>query len=102
MKISLINNEGVIKEVKLGFSWTTLFFGIFPALFRKDFKWAMIMLGISITINLFLYGLGALITGVLFAFIYNKIYIKNLLMNGYRPVYSAGRELLIKEQLISA
>ena len=102
MKISLINNEGVIKEVKLGFSWTTLFFGIFPALLRKDFKWAMIMLGISITINLFLFGLGALITGVLFAFIYNKIYIKDLLTNGYRPVYAAGRELLIKEQLISA
>ena len=100
MKISLINNEGVIKEVKLGFSWTTLFFGIFPALLRKDFKWAMIMLGISITINLFLFGLGALITGVLFAFIYNKIYIKNLLTNGYRPVYAAGRELLIKEQLL--
>ena len=102
MKISLINNEGVIKEVKLGFSWTTLFFGIFPALLRKDFKWAMIMLGISITINLFLFGLGAMITGVLFAFIYNKIYIKNLLTNGYRPVYAAGRELLIKEQLLSA
>lgn len=102
MKISLINNEGVIKEVKLGFSWTTLFFGIFPALLRKDFKWAMIMLGISITINLFLFGLGALITGVLFAFIYNKIYIKNLLTNGYRPVYAAGRELLIKEQLLAS
>ena len=102
MKISLSNNEGVIKEVKLGFSWTTLFFGIFPALLRKDFKWAMIMLGISITINLFLFGLGALITGVLFAFIYNKIYIKNLLTNGYRPVYAAGHELLIKEQLLAS
>ena len=102
MKISLINKEGVIKEVKLGFSWTTLFFGMFPALLRKDFKWAMIMLGISITINLILFGLGALITGVIFAFIYNKIYIKNLLMNGYRPVYAAGRELLIKKQLLAS
>ena len=102
MKISLINKEGHILEAKLGFSWTTLFFGIFPALLRKDFKWAMIMLGISITINLFLFGLGALITSAVFAFIYNKIYIKHLLANGYRPVYAAGREILIKKHLLAA
>ena len=102
MKISLINKEGHIIEVKLGFSWTTLFFGIFPALLRKDFKWAVIMLGISITINLFIYGLGASLTSAVFAFIYNKIYIKQLLANGYRPVYAAGREILIKKQLLAA
>lgn len=102
MKISLINKDGIIKEVKLGFSWTTLFFGIFPALFRKDYNWAIIMLGISITINLFLFGLGALLTSGVFAFIYNKIYIKNLLTNGYRPVYAADREILIKKQLLAA
>ncbi len=102
MKISLINKDGIIKEVKLGFSWTTLFFGIFPALLRKDFKWAMIMLFLSVTINLFAFGLGALLTSSIFAFIYNKIYIKNLLTNGYRPVYTTDREILIKKQLLAA
>lgn len=32
------------KQVKVGFSWTVFFFGSFPALFRGDFKWFLIMI----------------------------------------------------------
>lgn len=76
MKQIMKNEIGQVKIVKEGFSWTTLFFGVFVPLYRGDWKWFLIML----IVNLFTYGLGSIV----FAFIYNKIYIDDLLAKGYR------------------
>ena len=32
-----------IKKAPVGFSWTVFFFGCFPAVFRGDWKWFLIM-----------------------------------------------------------
>ena len=76
MKRMMKNEIGQIKIVKEGFSWTMLFFGIFVPLYRGDWKWFLIIL----VANLFTYGLAS----VVFAFIYNKIYINDLLEKGYK------------------
>ena len=76
MKQTMKNEIGQIKIVKEGFSWTTLFFGIFVSLCRGDWKWFLIML----IANIFTYGLASIV----FAFIYNKIYINDLLEKGYK------------------
>ena len=70
------NEIGQVKVVKEGFSWTMLFFGIFVPLCRGDWKWFLI----TLIANLFTYGLAS----VVFAFIYNKIYINDLLEKGYK------------------
>lgn len=87
MIISLKNtSNGLVKDVNLGFSWTTFFFGAFVPLFRSDFKWAIIMflLG-SITFG---------ISGFIFPFIYNKIYIKEMIEKGYKPIDNYGENKL--------
>ena len=71
-----ITNE--MKQAPVGFSWTTFFFGLFPALFRSDWKWAAIM------------GLCALVTwgfsSIVFCFIYNSLHIKDLVNSGFKAV----------------
>ncbi len=89
MIITLKNRMGVLRECKLGFSWTTLFLGVFVPLFRKDWSWTLIMF------------LAALLTRglswLVFPFFYNKMYIKGLLKDGFRPATIDARDILAKE-----
>ena len=64
-----------VKEVPEGFSWTTLFFSIWPAVFRGDVKWALIMFGLALVT----FGGSAFV----FPFIYNKLYMKELVTKGF-------------------
>jgi len=69
-------NTGFMKTAPVGYSWTTLFFGPFPALSRGDWKWGLIML---VLIPLAAIGITAA-----FALTYNKLYIKDLISAGYK------------------
>ena len=76
--IKLKSKNGAIKEAPVGFSWTTFFVSAFVPLFRGDWTWALIMLIASfITFGL---------AGILFAFIYNRLYIEGLLKQGYAVI----------------
>lgn len=86
MKAKVINrSNGAIKEIKVGFSWTTFFFGFFVPLFRGDIKWALIMLAVSLIIGIPTMGFGASVAGIIFSFLYNKFYTKDLFAKGYEP-----------------
>ena len=79
MKRQMMNHRtGARVEVKEGFSWTTLFFGVFVPLARRDWGWAIIMFITA----LITFGLSWLVM----PFIYNKIYIKGLLKDGFEFV----------------
>ncbi|MEI7840126.1 MAG: hypothetical protein WCJ11_06455 [Methylococcaceae bacterium] len=69
-------HTGYRREAPQGFSWTTLFFGFFPALFRGDWKWGIIMAICSVITVGF--------SQLIFCFIYNDFYIKDLLSDGYK------------------
>lgn len=102
MMITLKNDAGLSKQVKVGFSWTTFFFGFFPALFRGDLKWAAIMFVIALAVGSFTFGIGSGISGIVFSFVYNKIYIKELIEKGYKPADEEARRTLEQNQILSA
>ncbi|MBX9992449.1 MAG: hypothetical protein K2Y36_17985 [Phreatobacter oligotrophus] len=74
---------GLVKKGLVGFSWTTLFFGGFPALFRGD-----IVIGL-VTMVLSFFTLG--ISNIIWAFLYNKQYTTRLVEGGY--VFADGEAL---------
>jgi len=94
MRITLKNDFGNIKQCKVGFSWTTFFFGFFVPVFRGDFKWALIILALDILAWLVALGIGSLVVNICFCFFYNKIYINDLLQKGYKAVTEADLEIL--------
>lgn len=101
MKVRLTNAGGVTKEVKVGFSWTTFFFGFIPALFRGDLKWAVIIILLEIALGSFTFGFGTGIVTIIFGFIYNKLHIKDLIEKGYKPSTERDHELLVEKDIIS-
>lgn len=85
MKEILMYNQssGTYKTIPLGFSWTTLFFGIFPALFRSDWKWAGIQFLTNIVCMAVFGGLALSI--LVWPFFYNKLYLTDMIDKGYVP-----------------
>ena len=71
----VLTNGVEIKAAPVGYSWTTLFLGGWPALFRQDWLWGIGgIIGSMIT-----YGVSPIVV----SFFYNKVYINNLLNKGY-------------------
>lgn len=93
MNIRLKNDIGMVKECKVGFSWTILLFGFFPPFFRGDWKWGLIQL----VLDFFTGGLSNLV----FCFIYNKIYINGLLQQGFKPAADIDRDILVSKGFLA-
>lgn len=103
MKISLVNPAtNQIKRAKIGFSWTTFFFGFWPALFRGDWLWFIIMFVTETMLGYRTYAFGSLIVGIVFAFIYNKLYINGLLNKGWVAADAYSNNALISNGFITA
>lgn len=83
---------GETKEAPVGFSWTSLFFGFFPAAFRADWKWAFIQFIIQVCT----FGLSAII----FSFIYNKLYIRDLIGAGFKAQSIANDDMIFASYAI--
>lgn len=92
-KVRLKNNVGVVKKLKVGFSWTTFFFGGWVVMFRGQWgevvKWWLLN---PITIGI--WGLAQCWTA-------NKKTIIHNIEKGYTPATSEDHEILVKRGIIS-
>lgn len=93
MIVKLVNAEGQLRTAKVGFSWTTFFFGFLVPIFRGDAKWAVIMFIASI-FTLFL-------AQIVLSFTYNGTYVRELLSKGYRPEDEYSRAVLVAKGYIA-
>lgn len=85
-------HTGHIRTAPVGFSWTVLLFCFLPPLFRKDWLGAVIILVLAI--------LTWTLSDWVFAFIYNKMYVKRLIADGFQ-VESADRDIeLVSKALL--
>lgn len=98
--IVLKHPTGVIKECVTGYSWTTFFFGCFVPLFRGDLKWAGILFLINVLAGFVTAGIGSFIPNIVFAYFYNKLYIKDLIEKGYKPCDETARQWLVQNGVI--
>ena len=76
--------SGRLRTAPVGFSWTTLFFGFLPSLLRGHWIGALVQFVLALAT------MG--ISGLVFPFIYNKMYIKYLVGDGYK-VQSTSRDV---------
>ena len=99
-RIALKHKEsGLVKDGFYGFSWTTLFFGFWPALFRGDYITFVGGLVIIVILAVFTFGIGAFIAMLVWAFIYNKYYTRKLLEKGYAFAGTEGENALAAASL---
>ena len=112
-----LEKDGFKKDAYVGFSWTTFFFGFWVPSFRLDLKGFLVFLGIMLfqtatilfviinalktwefyilTIFIFSYiGINYIISFLL-AIYYNKIYTKNMLLDGWKPMDNDDYSLAI-------
>lgn len=79
-------NTGLEKTGYTGFSWTTLFFGPFPALFRGEFLIFLVYVAVVVVIAVLLPVLGLLVTLIaqlVWCFQFNAFHMRKLIGQGY-------------------
>ncbi len=93
--------SGLLKECTTGFSWTVFFFGLFVPLIRGDLKWAVILCVLSLIVGSFTFLIGAFVVNIIFALVYNKIYIRGVLERGYIPSDETSKNWCIANGLLA-
>jgi hypothetical protein len=82
--------SGKRKRAPVGFSWTSLFFGVITPIWRQDWLAAVVLLPLTIVSILF----GVVwIQWILQGFFYNSWYLEQLIKNGYQLERAEGQHI---------
>lgn len=94
------NDQGDLRIAKVGFSWTTLWFGPLPAAFRGDWYnfLLMIVLDLDYVLVAMFFKLNWMLQfpwpSIFYSAFYNMMYFRHLFNRGYVPADQRSKELL--------
>lgn len=83
-EIALTHSSGLRRKAYVGWSWTSFFFGGFPALFRGDFFGFFVWFVVALVLSILTYGIGGLIFWLVWSAIYNRWHTRRLIERGYQ------------------
>ena len=98
-KRAVLENGVLRKEIKFGFSWGAFFLGFIYPLIKEDY----IVAGISFVVI----GMASMIffplifvLSMVFGFIYNKMYVRRLIKQGWHPFTEEDAQVLKKNGIL--
>jgi membrane protein implicated in regulation of membrane protease activity len=89
-QIALTHPNGLHATGYIGFSWTSLFFGGIPALFRGDWLGFFAYFGLVVISAFATAGIATVVIWLVWPFFYNRWHARRLVERGYQITGSAG------------
>ena len=93
VKRAILENGTLRKEVKFGFSWGAFFLGFIYPLIKEDYMVAGISFVVISIASMIFFPL-IFVLSMVFGFLYNKMYVKNLIKQGWHPFTEEDAQIL--------
>lgn len=92
---------GLIKKCNTGYCWGMFLFNCLCPLYRGDLKWFVIFGIATVLMGIASAGILSIVAGPVFAFFYNKRYIREQIEKGYLPADIVAKEWLERTGIIN-
>ena len=98
-KRAVLENGVLRKEIKFGFSWGAFFLGFIYPLIKGDYMVAGIYFVVIGMASMIFFPL-IFVLSVVFGFIYNKMYVRRLIKQGWHPFTEEDAQVLKKNGIL--
>ena len=98
-KRAVLENGVLRKEVKFGFSWGAFFLGFIYPLIKGDYMVAGISFAVIGVASMIFFPL-IFVLPMVFGFLYNKMYVKKLIKQGWHPFTEEDAQVLKKNGIL--
>ena len=98
-KRAVLENGVLRKEIKFGFSWGAFFLGFIYPLIKEDYMVAGISFVVIGMASMIFFPL-IFVLSVVFGFIYNKMYARRLIKQGWHPFTEVDAQVLKKNGIL--
>ena len=98
-KRAVLENGVLRKEIKFGFSWGAFFFGFIYPLIKGDYMVAGIYFVVISMASMIFFPL-IFVLLIVFGFIYNKMYARRLINQGWHPFTEVDAQVLKKNGIL--